>query len=92
MPKLSFNKWKDEAQKFLYKELGLEDLWDPSNPYDIGPDVDWNAFRHNQTPEAFIRWFFEEDFNNKANDELLLEQSIEAEETRDCEEDYFRDV
>lgn len=70
---VSFEAWKKRAEASAGKRLAVGDLFDVEDPYDlVGNDLDPRAaFESGETPAAYVRRVFEEDFAMAANDREL---------------------
>lgn len=71
----TFEQWKKDCSKSAKRLVGIGDLLDDSDPYDVFRAMD-EAFKKGQGPNDFIEEIFAEDLARQVYDEVLLEESL----------------
>ena len=74
---MTYEEWKEAVAQCADKLLSLTDLWSEDDPYDLF-EVAQESYDNGQTPEAFIRWIFEEDLASKAYHSYLTKESLKS--------------
>lgn len=85
---ITFEEWQDRADAFLRESLGIDDLLDEDDPYDMADAME-EAYDDEEDPEDFIREAFSDDFaaQEGAEEELRLGEESELNFDEDEDED-----
>jgi len=67
--RVSFRLWQKKAANYAQRHLGMGDLFDDFDPYDLKENHDpHTAYVNGRTPASYVRMVFEEDFARQAHD------------------------
>ncbi len=66
----TFETWKKQASKYAQERLGLTEVFDEDDPYELAASS-IEAFESEQDPKAYIREIFADDFNTHENDKAM---------------------
>jgi hypothetical protein len=74
----TFQEWQKECAKIAKRLVGITDLLDEDDPYDLAQSMD-DAYP-DQDPEEFVREVFGDDLARQEHDAQLYEESLEYED------------
>lgn len=77
-----FEKWKKECSKVAKDLVGLDDLLEECDPYDLFEAME-HAFKEQTEPQDFIEEMFAEDLASLENDRQMEAEALEYEEGYD---------
>ena len=85
-----YEAWQELVKKRTESLLGLGDIWDEDDPYDLFESAR-AAFADDITPEHFVAEMFADDIASRENDALMEAEALEhpEEELDEGPEDDF---